>query len=185
MADDKKITEMTEMAQPNSETWLEVVDLTESDPSLQNKKIKAENVDPEAHVQDTDQYLDKGGNNQVWVNDADVVINRPLAMGWIQSSTIDPSTTGFMRVGVDFEGTRVLQFNLSSVGGINLSSVMTSIAVGTTLLLTFNDGGGSYLCTTNTPFANLGQWVQASCDAIDDNFTSVDGSVGILTIIKL
>jgi hypothetical protein len=62
----EKITAMTELVSGDSFTWFECVDLNETDPLLQNKKMKYDNIyDSNAHVQNTDQYLDFGGANQI------------------------------------------------------------------------------------------------------------------------
>jgi len=63
----KDITEMTELITADVNTWVEVVDLNETDPTLQNKKMKQSNsaVSVNDHVQDTDTILDSGGLFQV------------------------------------------------------------------------------------------------------------------------
>ena len=66
MAGNKKITQLTELVTLDSNTWLEAIDLNETDPNLQNKKVNYTNFDnPDTHVQNTDQYLDFGGFNQI------------------------------------------------------------------------------------------------------------------------
>lgn len=67
MAGDKKVTEMTELVTATANTWVEVIDLDEANPDLQNKKMKQSNVslDAKSHDQNTDQYIDAGGLYEV------------------------------------------------------------------------------------------------------------------------
>jgi len=66
MAGNKKITQLTELSTLDAVSWFEVLDLNETDPNLQNKKYRGDKIaDPNSHVQNTDQYLDFGGFNQI------------------------------------------------------------------------------------------------------------------------
>ena len=62
----KKTTQLSELVTGDAAVWIEVVDLNEVDPTLQNKKMKYTNVTPlNDHVQNTDTYLDFGGSFQI------------------------------------------------------------------------------------------------------------------------
>lgn len=66
MAGNQRISDLPENTNPDNQTWIETINLNENDPNLQNQKINFENVyDTEKHVQNTDQYLDFGGFNQI------------------------------------------------------------------------------------------------------------------------
>jgi hypothetical protein len=181
MAGDKKIMELSILNDADVDTWQEVTDMDEVDPDLQNKRMKK--LDPLRHIQGTDQFLDEGGSNEVNVPNLAIHVNRSLTFAWIYSEITAPSSSGFMRFGVDIANQRIVFINPSALA-VTVGEIFTGMASGVYLHFTFNKAGGNILVKTTTSFVLVSGWLQAVCDVVDDNFNDIEGSVGVVTIIK-
>jgi hypothetical protein len=183
MAGDKKITELSEQTVLNTVTWWEVVDLTETDPNLQNKKVSEPTMG--LHVQNTDQFLDEGGPNEVPASSVDIVCNRQQVYLWIYSDITAPTTNGFMRI-VDVQPTLVsVQLNVTPIGMGGIQDYFESLPAGTHLQFSFNDGGGSILVSLNDNFSTTSGNMSAVSTIINDNRAALEGAYGVLTILPI
>lgn len=183
MAGDKKISELSQQSTLNSVSWFETIDLTETDPNLQNKRVNDATMG--LHVQNTDQFLDEGGVNQVQVVDAARLINRPYSYAWVYSDTTQPSNTGFMTILAVSAGVVIVQLNSTPLGMDGIQDYFESLPIDSHLQFTFNDGGGSILVKIAIAFTTTNNVMSANCLIVNDDRLALEGKFGGLNLLPI
>jgi len=179
---DKDIMQMAILPAGDSNTWIEAVDANETEPSLQNKRLNFDNLSPDAHVQNTDQFLDEGGVYEVSANGAFLATLSVTPFIYLQNNA-GANSSGLCNIAANVSG-RVIQFHPQVVGGWDLGEILLSIPSGTYLYI--KEKTKFTVVKTTSPFATVSTWVQASTTVVAENDTAQfpDGNFVSLQILR-
>lgn len=174
---------MTELVIPDGNTWTEVVDLNETDPLLQNKKLKTLSSDPTRHTQGTDQYLDEGGVFEVAVSTAYVSALARSPFLYIETATM-PATQGECRIGTSSGGQRIIRMMPTVFSGEDYAEIWENIAPNTYIYIASKSNYA--MVKAPTAFSIVDVYLQETCDVIAEGSADafVSGELVTFNIIS-